>query len=267
MFRFDKKVCLITGAGNPAGIGFAAAKQIGSMGGQVLLLATTSRIYDRVEELKQLGIQAEGYICNLCSREEVEETVHSILAKHKNVHVLVNNAGISSSADRMKSVTSPVHPEFASLTDVAWDKGIEKNLTLTYNITRKVLPSMIENRYGRIVHVSSVTGPVVTQKGLAAYSAAKAAIIGLSKAIALENGLYGITSNCVLPGWVDTGVLKGAALKASENTPAGRAGTSEEIAAGITFLASENASYITGQELIIDGGNVIQEIKGDVEVF
>ncbi|MDO4166144.1 MAG: SDR family NAD(P)-dependent oxidoreductase [Eubacteriales bacterium] len=267
MFRLEDHICLITGCGSPAGIGFAAAKQLGEQGATVLLVATTGRIYERVRQLERAGIRAEGYICNLLKRDEVEQLVSKVIKKYGKIDVLVNNAGIGSTAEQMQNHGNKTHPMFYELSDDAWESGIQKNLTITYNITRRVLPYMIERNYGRIVHVSSVTGPVVTQKGLSAYSAAKAAVIGMSKAIAVENGKNGITSNCVLPGWVDTGVLSGAGLEASENTPVGRAGFPEEIAAGITFLAMPEASYITGQELIIDGGNVLQEIKGGQEVY
>ena len=131
-----------------------------------------------------------------------------------------------------------------------------------YNVSKNVLKIMKKNKYGRIVHISSVTGPIVTQRGLAAYATAKSAILGMSKTIALEEGINNITSNAVLPGWINTGILDEASLKYGEHTPIGRPARAEEVASAVVFFASKEASYVTGQELIVDGGNVIQECKG-----
>jgi 3-oxoacyl-[acyl-carrier protein] reductase len=121
---------------------------------------------------------------------------------------------------------------------------------------------MVERRRGRIVMVSSVTGPVVTAPGSAGYSAAKAAMDGLMRAVALEVGDAGVTVNAVQPGWIATGSQLPEEAEAGLHTPIGRSGTPEEVAEVIGFLASDRASYVTGATVVVDGGNTIQEIKG-----
>jgi 3-oxoacyl-[acyl-carrier protein] reductase len=152
--------------------------------------------------------------------------------------------------------------EFLDLDDAAWDLDLAMTLGTAYNVTKAVVPEMVERGWGRVVMVSSVTGPVATTIGSTGYAAAKAGMDGLMRGLAIEVARSGVTVNSVLPGWISTGSQTEHEHEAGLHTPVGRSGTPEEVAEVIAFLASDRASYITGQALVVDGGNVIQEAKG-----
>lgn len=259
--EFSGKVCLVTGAGSEKGIGFAAAKLIGELGGKIAVTSTTERIYTREKELRDAGIEAKGYIADLMDRQQVKELVAAVIRDYGKVDILVNSAGM------VQVGKEEVFDDFAELDPEDWDDCIERNLGTNFNATRAVLPHMIGNAYGRIVNVSSVTGPFVANPGEAAYCAAKAGIVGMSRAIAIEAGRYNVNINSVDPGWIASDSQLQEEVAGSENTPMGRGGTPEEVANMIVFLASERASYITGQQFVVDGGNIIQEYKGPKELY
>jgi 3-oxoacyl-[acyl-carrier protein] reductase len=258
---FTDQVCLITGAGSPNGIGFETAKILGDLGGKLLLVATTERVFQRAEELRTIGVEAEGFIANLMDRKQVEDLIAGIIQKYGVIDVLVNNAGM---------VQVGMEEDFATFDKVAygsWDDAIDRNLNTCFNVTHAVLPHMIKNQYGRIVNTSSVTGPIASNPGSAGYGAAKAAIIGMSMSIAIETAKYNITINNVLPGWIATASQTEEEAVGGLNTPAGRGGSAAEVANMNVFLASEKASYITGQNFVVDGGNTIQEYKGPSDLY
>jgi len=259
--EFDKRDCLITGAGSQSGIGFETARLIGELGGAVELVSTTERIFDRTTELQEAGIDAVGHTADLIDREQVNGLIEKIVERRGKIDVLVNNAGMTQvGEDEDFSL-------FADMTPESWSFSIARNLTLCFNVTRAVLPHMENMGYGRIVNTSSVTGPIVSNPGEAAYSAAKAGIVGMSRAIAIESAKKGVTVNCVLPGWIATASQTEAEAQGGANTPIGRGGTAEEVASMNVFLVSERASYITGQTFVVDGGNTIQEYKGAAEFY
>ena len=258
---FTGQTCLITGAGSPSGIGFSAARILGETGGRIAMIATTERIYRRAEELSAAGIEARGYIADLMDREQVAAVVEQIASDFGGIDVLVNNAGMTQVGEE-EDFSDIMHVSYES-----WDTSINRNLNICFNVTKQVLPYMVKNKHGRIVNVSSVTGPVVSNPGEAAYSAAKAGIVGMSRALAIEVGIHGITVNCVLPGWIATDSQTEGEAAGGQNTPMNRSADAEEVANAIVFLASERASYITGASLVVDGGYTIQEYKGPSEIY
>jgi len=258
---FENRVCLVTGAGSPTGIGFSTAKILGGLGGRIAIVATTDRIHERVDELKAEGIDAKGYIADLMDRKQVKKLAADVMEEFGRIDVLVNNAGM---------VQVGMEEDFSGFLDMtyeSWDDAIDRNLNITFNVTKEIMPFMVDAGYGRIVNVSSVTGPVVSNPGEGSYSAAKAGVVGLSRALAIEFGSNGITVNCVLPGWIGTASQTEAEAAGGLNTPLGRSADAAEVANAIVFLASEEASYITGESLVVDGGNTIQEYKGPAELY
>lgn len=258
---FENRVCLVTGAGSPTGIGFSTAKILGGLGGRIAIVATTDRIHERADELKAEGIDAKGYIADLMDRKQVKKLAADVMEEFGRIDVLVNNAGM---------VQVGMEEDFSGFLDMtyeSWDDAIDRNLNITFNVTKEIIPFMVDAGYGRIVNVSSVTGPVVSNPGEGSYSAAKAGVVGLSRALAIEFGSNGITVNCVLPGWIGTASQTEAEAAGGLNTPLGRSADAAEVANAIVFLASEEASYITGESLVVDGGNTIQEYKGPAELY
>ena len=243
---------LITGAGAADGIGFAIARQLGHAGHAIFLTGASTRVLDRAAELRGEGIEAIAAVADLTMAADVARLLAAVGA----VDILVNNAG-------MGSLASPsVDKAFLSMTEAGWNQGIDVSLKTAFLVTRAFLPAMVEAGYGRIVNVASVTGPLVSFEGTAAYSAAKAGMVGLTRTLALEMAKSGITANAVAPGWIETGASSEMERNAALHTPPARAGRPDEVAAAVVFLASEGASYVNGALLVVDGGNSLQERKG-----
>ena len=253
-FDLSGRVAVVTGAGAPDGIGFATARLLAECGAAVMISATTARILDRVSELRGAGFDAAGIIGDLTDAGVASGFVSAALERWGRLDVAVNNAGMISAA----------RPVFESGTvesmDLAtWHAGLDRNLTTAFLVTKAALPVMIRRGWGRIIMVASVTGPVMAIRGDVSYATAKAGMVGLTRAAAVDTAGHGITVNAVAPGWIATGSQTPEERDQGQATPAGRSGSPSEVAAAIAWLASPGASYITGQYLVVDGGNSIAE--------
>ena len=249
------RIALVTGAGSADGIGLAIARALLDAGARVAITATTGRIHDRLADLGAAPGCAFAATADLTDPAQVARLLAEVEAALGPVDILVNNAGMVQSGHDQPG--APLH----DTEDDAWAHGIAINLTTVFLMTRAVLPGMRARGYGRIVQMSSVTGPVVGIGGSATYAAAKAGILGMARSLAIENGAHGITVNCIGPGWIQTASSTKAEIIAGHHTPAGRPGRPAEVAHAALFLAAEEASYVTGQLIVVDGGNTVQEYK------
>ena len=251
MARFAGRVAIVTGAGAPDGIGAAVARHLVGQGARVVLGATTDRVHARAAEFGESGVAVVG---DLTAEGSAEALVAAAVDRWGRVDVLVNNAG-------MTSVSSgwDADADVASLSLADWDSAIARNMTTAFLMSRAAVPVMTAAGYGRIVSVGSTTGAVNAMPGQSTYSAAKAGLVGFSRALALEVIGRGVTVNVVAPGYVETGSQLEFESAAATAGPIGRSGTPAEIASCVAFLAHESASFVTGAVLVADGGHSLPE--------
>jgi 3-oxoacyl-[acyl-carrier protein] reductase len=256
----EGQVALVTGAGSGSGIGFAVASMLAEAGAAVLVAATSTRVHDRVADLEAAGHRAAGFVGDLTHDGAAAALVDTVMSQFGQLDIVVNNAGMAS-----VSAGSDTTAAVVDLSRADWDDALARTLTTAFLVCRASVPVMRAAGYGRIVNIASVTGPLVSMPDLAPYSAAKAGMVGLTRALSLEVGRDNITVNAVAPGWIDTESATGDERRAGLATPVGRPGTAWEVAAAAAFLASPAASYITGAMLVVDGGNsVVEDRSGAV---
>lgn len=252
-FDLSGNTALISGAGSSTGIGWAAAKALGELGARVAITATTDRVHERVAELSDLGIDAVGFVTRLDTEAQVDLFSAALADAGVIPSILVNNAGMVSIGDATM-LSGDITQGIAD-----WNRGLAINLTTAFLLTRAVIPAMRSAGYGRIITVSSVTGPVMASRGDVAYAAAKAGMVGLTRALAVDEAAAGITANAVAPGWIATGSQLDSEEQEGHLVPARRSGTAAEVASAIAWLATPGAAYITGQVIVVDGGNSVGE--------
>lgn len=242
------KVALVTGAGR--GIGRQIALTLAAQNAFVIVNYNGSK--DKAEEtvsaIKAAGGDAVSYKCNVSDFEECQQMITAIIKEYKHIDILVNNAGITRDGLIMK------------MSEDDYDAVLDTNLKGTFNTIRHMSRYLLKQKSGRIINISSVSG-LLGNAGQANYSASKAGVIGLTKAVARELASRGITVNAVAPGFVDTDMTDALSDSAKENLisqiPLGRTGKPQDIANAVLFLASDAAGYITGQVLSVDGGMAI----------
>jgi 3-oxoacyl-[acyl-carrier protein] reductase len=253
LFDLSGRTALVTGAGSSTGIGMACAHVLGELGASIAVTATSDRIHDRARELADAGVRATGHIADLTSESEVARLVDEVAEAHGSIDIVVNNAGMVSVGSSTES------GRLADMSLSTWRAGLARNLDTAFLVSRATVPAMAARGWGRVVNVASVTGPAMAMRDEPAYAAAKAAMLGLARSIAIDFAADGVTANTVAPGWIATGSQTAHEHEQGLRTPVGRSASPEEVAAAIAWLCTPGAAYVTGQCLVVDGGNSIAE--------
>jgi 3-oxoacyl-[acyl-carrier protein] reductase len=238
------RVALVTGASQ--GIGRACARKLAQSGAAVALAARgQEKLQALADEISAAGGKAAAFTLDVGDEEQIKSTFKAAIAQFGKIDILVNNAGITRDQLVMRMKRAD------------WDAVLNTNLTSAYLCTQQAIGSMLKQRWGRIINITSIFGQT-GQAGQANYAASKAGLIGLTMAIAREVSSRSITCNAVAPGFIETAMTSGLADDFKENAikmiPLGRVGSPEDVANAVAFLASEEASYITGHVLNVNGG-------------
>lgn len=247
MVNLEGKIAMVTGAGH--GIGREIALAFARNGADVVVVTDLSdAIFEVGKDIEALGAEALPIKCDVTDLKQAQGAEEQVDERYNRIDILVNNAGIY-----------PQRP-FSEMTADEWNHVLQVNLNGVFHCTKAVLPEMTRQKHGRIVNIASIAGAVVGFPNLTHYSASKGAVAGFTKSLALEVALNGITVNAVAPGPIDVGVMTpdSEEYKATVKTiPVGRMGLPADIANLVVFLASDEASFITGQCIVCDGGYTI----------
>jgi len=257
MGKLENKVAIVTGAAR--GNGEGAARVMAREGATVVLTDILDIVHETARSIVDDGYQAVSFKTDVTKSAEVGSVVQEVLRRFGRVDILVNNAGVIQLVP------------LVDMTDEVRDRMFDINIKGMFICTKAVLPGMIERKYGKIVNLSSVSGPVVADVGETAYAATKAAAWGFTKALAIEVAGYGINVNAICPGMIETDMVRQMAVETNPSDPEsilkqlargipmGRLGTIEELGELVAFLSSEEASYLTGTSIVIDGASTLPE--------
>lgn len=259
MDRLEGKVALVTGA--MQGIGAGISRILAANGAHIVFTDISEKVEGAAAVLKDEGFLISPMVMDVTNLKQVEDVVSKTIHEHGKIDVLVNNAGIYPRRKLVEMDEGFIHRIF------------DINVYGMFRCSKAVLPSMMKRCYGKIINMSSVTGPYVgtPEGGQTGYGATKAAVIGFTKALALEVAQYGINVNCVLPGYIYSPSAFGlrgsksdedarkAMMEFGQKIPMGRQGSPEDVGNLVLFLASDESNYISGSEFIIDGANILQE--------
>jgi 3-oxoacyl-[acyl-carrier protein] reductase len=241
--QFEGQVALVTGASR--GIGAAIALELAKQGLKVVGTATTQEGASKVHSALAAYAGCSGHVLDVTDGAAVEALVDAVTKEQGSLHILVNNAGITRDTLAMR------------MKDEDWDAVMDANLKGVFRMSRAVMRTMMKQRYGRIINITSVVG-ASGNPGQANYAAAKAGVAGMTRALARELGSRNITVNCIAPGFIETDMTAGLAAAQQEalqnQIPLGHLGKPQDIANAVVYLASPGASYVTGQELHVNGG-------------
>ena len=255
--KLENKVAIVTGGAMGNGLGIV--KTFLKYGADVIIIDYSDKLVNTLQELNNPKVL--GYKADIRDINMLQAIVNDVVAKKGKIDILVNNAGIA----KLDS--------FVNMTDEIRDAHFDINIKGTWNMTKVVVPIMIQNNYGKIVNLSSVTGPMVADTGEVAYATTKAALLGFTKSLAMELVKNNITVNAIMPGYILTPMVEGIALDTNKDDPQsvingiaagipmGRLGTIEELGELAAFLSSDESSYITGQGIVIDGASTLPETK------
>ncbi|MEY3387340.1 MAG: hypothetical protein RI944_113 [Actinomycetota bacterium] len=250
VFNLSHKTSLITGSGSSNGIGFASAKFLQSMGSKVFITGKSERIKERSKELN-----CPYFIADLTKEEEVRNLINEVKKEFGTLDVLVNNAGMTSVIDTPGAESGNIEN-----TDLnKFISSVERNLVSAFLVTKESLELLKKSKNPRVIMITSITGPFMAMKNEVSYASSKAGLAGLTRSLALDFAKDNILVNAIAPGWIQTESQTENEKEAGLNTPLKRSAKPEEIASLVGYLASDEAGYITGQVIAVDGGNLIQE--------
>ncbi len=256
MNRLRERVAFITGVARPRGMGNCVAQRFAREGASVIITDVMEQVWEREKDLRDQGFTVRAFQADLSKLDRVKEIVKQSVSEFGKIDILVNVAGRS----------IPPRPRFLDMSEEYWNIVMDRNLRTVLNCCWAVLPHMVDRNYGKVINFSSITGPRTILRYSSAYAAAKGAVSAFTRALALEMGEHNITVNAILPGDIDTedkpwtpedGRHDLGVINPRLSCPIPRPGRSEEVADLALFLATDESRFITGTEVVIDGGGTI----------